>query len=358
MNSATPSAVPFPPGFLPGSESPAAWTPALARPRLKRAHSSTASPAAPHNSPSEPLSPALPSSTVSPLADSPLDVIQELPQAETLAASASSDPPPPRTDEDRPTRAKRRRVAPDHDAFSRLSLNYSPIPSNSTHPDPHPLTSPTLPTFPTVPPTSPDFLPAHSSVSPPNFAPLHAAPLPPPFRPPARLAATNDPVEVEMSPTGQSSWDLDRHRIYVASLSDDDDGDDDDDGLDPEARRKEDEDARERFRLNSLISSGLPPALLAQGPAHPAVAPSRRRRDLEGGALILYQPPPALKNPAGPVQVGSEGRADESRVERLRREERERAREEEFREFRRESERIEADHDDDDQDTDRPMELE
>lgn len=122
----------------------------------------------------------------------------------------------------------------------------------------------------------------------------------------------------------QSSWDLDPHRIYVASLSDDEE--------EGEARRKqkkeeeEAKEAEEQFRLNSLVANGLPtPSLMLD---------KRRKQD---GALILYQPPPSLSG------VTNGGKQDETRVERIRREERERKKEEEFQEFRRESERIEAD---------------
>lgn len=127
-----------------------------------------------------------------------------------------------------------------------------------------------------------------------------------------------------MSPNGESSWDLDPHRIYVASLSDDEE----DDSEQQRRRQAQAEEAAEQFRLNSLIASGLPtPSLLLD---------KRKKAD---GALILYQPPPSLIQPTG------KGRSEETRVERIRREERERQRDEEFQEFRRESERIEADDD-------------
>ncbi|GAA5959805.1 hypothetical protein JCM3765_000108 [Sporobolomyces pararoseus] len=382
------------PSFFPPSSSsslnsspPTSWN-SLPRPRLKRAHSSGQPPAPPNNSPQGPLSPALHTAVLnSSSSSSPhysasltatsdpassnisagipinrsrngsLEIIQEVPQAETLATSppligfSNGSTVRQEEQEDRPSKSKRRRIAPDHEAFARLSLNYSPIPSNSTStpflstPPSHssavssaflssPLTSPTQPSFPSVPPTSPDFLPSHphsfqqTSISPPNSSPLYAAttssftsstiPAVSSAFTPTSMSSSEAEPEIEMN--AQSSWDLDPHRIYVASLSDDEDEV-------TEARRKkeEEEKAEEQFRLNSLVANGLPaPSLMLD---------KRRKQD---GALILYQPPPKLLGVNG-------GPKDETRVERIRREERERKKEEEFQEFRRESERIEAD---------------
>ncbi|GAA5897354.1 uncharacterized protein JCM6883_006669 [Sporobolomyces salmoneus] len=390
------------PSFFPPSStasfhsSPSSWD-SLPRPRLKRARSTLPPP--PNNSPQGPLSPALYTGSATPIESSSigstsasgvvigipltrgrngsgglLEIIQEVPQAETLATSPvgrsgiassveSSRVQPSLAaeviEEDRPSKSKRRRVAPDHEAFGRLSLNYAPIPSNSTSTPffptstsppsastsrgflSSPVTSPTYLSFPAVPPTSPDFLPQHSSISPPTFSPLHVNTNPPilsSFPPTQTLMnpCLDKPVshpapapiehEIEMSPNGQSSWDLDPYRIYVASLSDDDD-----DSPEQAARRKKEkeEEEAERFRLNSLVASGL-------------ATPSRilDKRKKEDGALILYQPPPNLLDPTG------NGKPEETQVERLRREERERKKEEEFQEFRRESERIEANDDD------------
>ncbi|GAA5940727.1 uncharacterized protein JCM15063_006343 [Sporobolomyces koalae] len=373
-----------------GSSPPTSWA-SLPRPRLKRAHSSSAPPAPPANSPQEPLSPALASATLSPqppfgttsnsnlshellvsnqarIHNNALEIIPEVPQAEVpLVTSraptrAPSEPPhAPMTtadESDRPRKSKRRRVAPDHEAFGRLSLNYAPIPSNSrSHPffvpasstSPpdrgvaSPLTSPTFPSFPcpTVPPTSPDFLPSHpphltsmslsSPISPPSFSPLSSFPTVPSGLPTS--GATVEPpvpvsessAEIEMS-RGPSSWDLDPHRIYVASLSaSSSDTEEEDLSEFAAARRRQEEQAAETFRINSVATQNhlLPPNLLP-----PDAIKSTRGH----GALILYAPPPTL---------GGGPKKGENRVERLRREELERLKEEEFRDFRRESERVE-----------------
>lgn len=140
-----------------------------------------------------------------------------------------------------------------------------------------------------------------------------------------------------MNPTlnggGQSSWDLDPHRIYVASLSDEDDSDVDDE----KKKRKEkeaEEEAEEKFRLNKLVASGLP------SPLGGLLSNDRSKRKDGSGALILYQPPPTLHLNGSGGGVGA--RKNETRVERIRREEMERKKVEDWAEFRRECEMVEA----------------
>ncbi|GAA6063307.1 hypothetical protein JCM10212_006717 [Sporobolomyces blumeae] len=253
-------------------------------------------------------------------------------------------------DEYRPRKAKKRKTQPDHEAFGRLTLSNSRIstaPRSSTGVDPAAATSPPRPTslalppgsfvplsgpstptnptsspvtasFPRVPPTSPVF---HPSSSPPNhsvppiFSPLYVTPPPlasTPLHDPNKVSPTSvshaaatgafersrsaEPHEVEMG-NGPSSWEIDPHRIYVNSLSDDDDDDDDDGEEDRLAREK----AEEAFRLNALATRSNDNPLLPSSILH-SINPSTPSPPLgpKHAQLILYQPPPALPGSVPP----------------------------------------------------------
>jgi len=158
--------------------------------------------------------------------------------------------------------------------------------------------------------------------------------------------------EIEMGLENLKSWDLDPHRIYVASLSDDDDEDDDDDDdkrKQKQKQKEEEEEAEELFRLNSLVANGLSPNSSSLLKTSNRLRNNRSGKgkqvdDGSSGALILYQPLPTPTIGKGKEkELDGGGREGETRIERIRREESERRKELEFMEFRRESERIEAD---------------
>jgi hypothetical protein len=157
--------------------------------------------------------------------------------------------------------------------------------------------------------------------------------------------------EIEMGLENLKSWDLDPHRIYVASLSDDDDDEDDDDNerKQKQKQKEEEEEAEELFRLNSLVANGLTPdsSLLLNTSNRLRNNRSGKGKQVDdgsNGALILYQPLPTPTIGKGKEkELDGGGREGETRIERIRREESERRKELEFMEFRRERERIEAD---------------
>ncbi|GAA5937359.1 hypothetical protein JCM1841_006008 [Sporobolomyces salmonicolor] len=334
---------------------PTAPLPTPSRPRLKRSHPSQSSAAAAASlslSRSRSRSRSRQGSN-----SSVLDPIEEWPYAEGDPAES---------------RPKKRRTVPDHEAFGRLSLDVSPappepgeadaasstafpatttptslaFPSNANHPptsfplapapapfQPQPLSSPTRTAFPRAPPTSP----VHAATSLP-LSPQAVPPIPPLFFPSSQFAppppqpAVPPSEEITMRPAS-TSWDLDPHRIYVASLEDEDDEPLDveeaagTDGVQVNAyatTRRHDQDGHllPREILHSLRSS---PAACA--------APSTN-----SGSLILYQPPPAFPFPT------HSGSAPESAKDRALRERREKN-EEEWAEFRRRSEMEERRHD-------------
>ncbi|GJN92343.1 hypothetical protein Rhopal_005373-T1 [Rhodotorula paludigena] len=432
--------------------------PAAPRPRLKRSHGSTSTlPPSSADSPSPRLAPALPVVAPAPTpADAPaapwssvggahlrtrsssstLDPIKEWPHAEldgTAPVASQPQPVPvsqpgglglqldgaaggvwasPGRDEDDEGRrtAKRRRVAPDHEAFGRMSLasplgvtspglpsptapptlpqnsgGYLPsvpiganaqqlptppsivsssrapaltplhVPSAAAPPSlpagsPLPLhlqqrdvrsplsSSPTLPSasLPAAPPTSP-VASAHGGARAPNggagqlptvpWSQSAFFPAAPPAaasdssRPAADADAEEEDDEIEMRPAA-GSWDLDPHRVYVASLSDDDED------CDPPHAQGQ---GHEPLAVNPLAlraaksAGGLPEKLV-----------ERLRREAEKaqrGSLILYR---------GSEKSGGEGGSLEGRRERDEREERRR---ESWREFERAREMEERGHD-------------
>ncbi|GAA6028946.1 hypothetical protein JCM8097_001519 [Rhodosporidiobolus ruineniae] len=137
--------------------------------------------------------------------------------------------------------------------------------------------------------------------------------------------------EVDMRPPA-AQWDIDPHRVYVASLDDDED----------EAPNSEKEGAVVNpLALHSASSSSaLPPAVLSSlraSSSNPSGASNP-----QAGSLILYRPPPAfpgaLGSSASPSTLPSE---PEGARERVRRERKER----EWEEYRRRAEREERGHD-------------
>ncbi|BGP42342.1 hypothetical protein JCM10449v2_006347 [Rhodotorula kratochvilovae] len=395
---------PYPPPPL-SAPLPAYTDPALAlnlspyppRPRLKRSHASADSPAASFSA-SESAAPA--AVVVQPApgheswgahlrgrsAGSSLDPIKEWPAAEAADGAGAglglqfggdaARPAAGRDDQEPPRRAtKRLRVAPDHEAFERLSLA-SPAGGNAVAGAPlassfHALALQQAPSYPFAAPPRPAGaqLPApplpHAFPAPislplaPSSSPttrttsLPAAPptspvsssFPAPVGPPA--AGTGLPTvpwaqsaffragepalqrgqeeqeEVTMLPA-RGSIDLSPHRVYVASL--------DDDSPPPSPSPPA---AAEPVAINPLalrltgVAEGLPAALLA-----------RLKKEAERatrGEVVLYRPPPNFHA----LGVGEDGEGARARALRERRE----RREESWAEFERMREREEALHD-------------
>ncbi|GAA5982177.1 hypothetical protein JCM11641_000611 [Rhodosporidiobolus odoratus] len=230
---------------------------------------------------------------------------------------------------------------------------------------PSPFFSPTL-----SPPPSAAAAAAHctSAPLPVDVSGLLDGPPPPPITLPAQPREKrwhkedeDGEEEVEMRPA-KGSWDLDPHRIYVASLSDDDEHDDDDD---------DDDASTTAVQVNSLalkrhhpphhkrggsLPSPLPTSVLSCLWADPS-ATGPGSGSAAAGSLILYRPPPrpafpgALGSAESPIPRGGQGPGGgggrgggegETARERALREKKEERRELEFEEFRRRQERVEG----------------
>lgn len=127
-----------------------------------------------------------------------------------------------------------------------------------------------------------------------------------------------------MGSANASSWDLDPHRVYVASLdADDDDGDVSENG----SRADRDSPAEQQLRLNALAarraatSSALPASLIA--------SLEREAAKAREGSLVLYRPPPWA---ASAVSKGASSGVHEQARDKH---------EESWREFERERQRVE-----------------
>lgn len=135
---------------------------------------------------------------------------------------------------------------------------------------------------PAPPPTTAPVPPAVHNISPP--APVPAQPFS--AQPPSSVD------EIEMGSANASSWDLDPHRIYVASLEDEEDAADKSAAAaetSQQTTHKDDE--QQRLRLNEVVArraaeeaSALPAALIAQL--------EREASKAREGSLVLYRPPP------------------------------------------------------------------
>ncbi|GAA5986206.1 hypothetical protein JCM10908_006455 [Rhodotorula pacifica] len=172
-------------------------------------------------------------------------------------------------------------------------------------------------------------------------------PAPPPsslVSPPA-LAVSGLSVpahEIEMGSANASSWDLDPHRIYVASLDDDDRdnapaSDEEEEGSRPASEEQH------RLRLNALAArraaeaSALPAALIAQLEREAAKA--------REGSLVLYRPPPwaAAAGRGGKQSLHGDGGAMPISIAQQQELEKH---EESWREFERERQRVERECED------------
>ncbi|GAA6053308.1 hypothetical protein JCM3770_006677 [Rhodotorula araucariae] len=391
--------------LLPAYTDPAlAFSPYPPRPRLKRSHVSEDPPLAPSVQsldypPAVVCQPApgRDSSWGTHLrgrsAGSSLDPIKEWPAAEDglglhFGPGAPRPPATSRDDDSAPRATKRLRVAPDHEAFERLtlagaagsntpvapsqfaSLPVAPAPSSRPFtPGPRP-TAPPLPVAPLpaafppplalAPGSSPTSrtvsLPAAPPTSPVTASPtLALAPAPPVgtgglptvpwaqsafFRPPPqspRLADADEqspPTEEVMMLPATGSIDLSPHRVYVASLDDDDDEEDDVSGGGGDAP----------VAINPLAVRA---ATTAGGADLPAALVARLRREAERahrGEVVLYRPPASFHDLGAGEDEGGGASGGGSARGRALREQREQ-REHSWAEFERAREREEALHD-------------
>ncbi|BGP57269.1 hypothetical protein JCM8202_002846 [Rhodotorula sphaerocarpa] len=161
----------------------------------------------------------------------------------------------------------------------------------------------------------------------------------------APIAPSPRADEIEMGAADAASWDLDPHRIYVASLDDDDQVEEREDAgnqADDERFRNgergsegagrsrattADDEEQYQIRLNALAArraataSALPAALIAQL--------EREATKAREGSLVLYRPPPWS---AAATAKGQPGAVREKALEKH---------EESWREFERERQRVE-----------------
>ncbi|GAA5954991.1 hypothetical protein JCM8115_005589 [Rhodotorula mucilaginosa] len=167
---------------------------------------------------------------------------------------------------------------------TRAADGFSPPLAVNAHPPGSGGVLPTVPwgqsTFFSPPPPPGPPAPAAPSVQ--NISPPPPVPAQPFSAPPAG--------EIEMGSANASSWDLDPHRIYVASLEDEEEGGDADKSATAATTTTADE-QQQRLRLNEVVArraaeeaSALPAALIAQLEREAAKA--------REGSLVLYRPPP------------------------------------------------------------------
>ncbi|BGP18693.1 hypothetical protein JCM10213_006914 [Rhodosporidiobolus nylandii] len=292
---------------------------------------------------------------------SSLDPIAEWPLAEVdspgLYRAGGLPLPDPAGDEveDRP-RVKRVKREPDHEGFARLSLaspavggkgnaqqlptpplfspfSYPPIAPSAPSVFSNPPSSPTSSAFPAAPPTSPVHATSRATLSAaPKQAGLPAAGglpeqprFPSPFFAPSlpgagagaatgggggAVSAASIPEEqpaqqaedeVDMAPAA-SSWDIDAHRVYVASLED----------SPPTSTTPLPDLSVNPLALTSASSSSstLPPEVLS------SLRPSSSSN--QPGSLILYRPPPfpGALGSAAPTPGGGESAKDRALRER------------------------------------------
>lgn len=259
---------------------------------------------------------------------------------------------------------------PTHAAFSSPTLASASLPSA---PPTSPVQPAAFPGAPTAPAQgfSPPLVNAHTPpsgvlptvpwgqstfFSPPPPAPPPTATATPTVHnisPPPPLSSASQPFsappvdEIEMGSANASSWDLDPHRIYVASLEDEEEGDADKRAAaasetSQPATAAAAADEQQRLRLNEVAArraaeeaSALPAALIAQL--------EREASKAREGSLVLYRPPPwAAAAAARRTSLHDDNDATSFSQQQHELEKHE----ESWREFERERQRVEREQDD------------